>query len=176
MKKLVTSIQPSSNPLIGPNARLDGPVFGGNAYRNFPSLNAEINPDASLGDQRARGLIQMLYEGHAISEEVEKDNKKKYARELASHAGKARRSDSLSRLIFEIIRNKPDISQKELMGELQIHPLATEMLLELDEEDGCIFYEEKLGRYTHTRKCSVSALKDRLYRAKKEYRESQLAR
>lgn len=41
MKNLETSLQPSSNPLIGPNARLDGAVFGGNSMADFPCANPE---------------------------------------------------------------------------------------------------------------------------------------
>mgnify|MGYP000488101477 CR=1 FL=1 len=114
MKKLETSLQPSSNPLIGLNARLDGPVFGGNSMADFPYANPESPSNYSPNNSQTHNLLKMVYDGHSILDEVEATNKKRYAIERASHAGSAKKSDALQCLIENMVSRNPSMSAKDL--------------------------------------------------------------
>lgn len=171
MKKLETSMRPSSNPLIGPNARLDGPVFGGNSMTDFTRANPESASNSSQANSERHILLKMVYEGHSILDEVEAANKKRYAIERASHAGSAKKSDALQCLIESMVSRNPSMSAKELYSALwsQDHrEFYGGIILSIND----LTIEFKNGKNQRSemlvKSASVSGLKDRLSRAKKK--------
>lgn len=174
MKKLETSMQPSSNPLIDLNARLDGPVFGGNSMADFPCANPESPSNSSPNNSQTHMLLRMVYEGHPIFDQVEAESKKKHASERASLAGKATRQDPLGKLIYQIVEGFPDISEAELIEKLKGLRDTRSIITDIDEE--YIYFENYVGKHLFEDKCLLSAIKHRLSRAKKKYRTNMLAR
>lgn len=176
MKNPAASKKSSYNPMIGPGARLGGPVYGGNAHAFFPNTDPEITQKYFSDDSRTHTLLNMFYGGSSVFDEIEKDRKKKYAREKASHAGKAKRTDPLSKCIDDIVAQNPKISEKKLMRALQNSSHGSECDLEIDEETELITYNKVIGKSTRLMEHPLTVLKDRLSRSKKKFRANTLAR
>lgn len=171
MKKLETSMKPSSNPLIGPNTH---------------SLNSHCPPETPdpLGflvpapDEAtmAQTILRLSYQ----EEHTKRAVIKTIHRERASHAGKAPKSDALNILIENIVRSNPNISAKELEAILRRNPKYNAFCggIILTITDDLIEYkngENKKGDAI-IKTAKISGLKDRLTNAKKRIAESLIQR
>jgi hypothetical protein len=89
---------------------------------------------------------------------------KQFATEAARKGGRARKTDALQTLIEQIVARKPNITQAQLLAELERCCEARDVS-EID--NGTIYFESTKGSL---KTAKLSGLKDRLSRAKKKLR------
>lgn len=171
MKNLETLMQPSSNPLIGPNAH---------------SLNSCCSPKIadllgfSVHEPDEATMAQTILRLSYQEEHTKRAVIKSIHKERASHAGKAPKSDALNILIETIVRFDPNISAKELEAMLRSKPKYNAFRggIILTITDDLIEYkngENKRGEAI-IKTAKISGLKDRLTDAKKRIAESLIQR
>jgi hypothetical protein len=85
-------------------------------------------------------------------------------REQARNAGKNKRPDGLQQLIQAIVRANPVITSAQLLEEFQTFP-RPEPVIDVDEKD--VIFRVRIGSGEVSKSARISALKDRLSRAKK---------
>lgn len=171
MKKLETSMKPSSNPLIGLNAH---------------SLNSHCPPETpdllgfSVYEPDEATMAQTILRLSYQEEHTKRAVIKAIHKERARHAGKAPKSDALNILIENIVRSNPNISAKELEATLRntskYDGLHGGIILTIT--DDLIEYkngENKKGDAI-IKTAKISGLKDRLTNAKKRIAESLIQR
>jgi len=85
--------------------------------------------------------------------------------EAARRAGSARKGDPLTRLIRDMVQRQPDLSESQLCTALEAQAGHPDGIIIDIGEDRVWF---KTGKNT-TKEASISSLKDRLSRAKKDF-------
>ena len=89
---------------------------------------------------------------------------KSFQSDFSKRGGTAPKADALQRLIMEIVQRKPNITEPELLGELENRKSGS-IISDIDNDDGFIEFQNGDQQFKRAR---ISGLKDRLSRAKKK--------
>jgi len=120
--------------------------------KSLASLGESLGALKALGEAKSHRLAAMEnYCGNS-------DLKEQYSERQKSNA-KHRRPDSLQKLIIKIVARKPDITEKELLREIENH--NGDDVIEDVDEDEISFLSKGRGKIA-----KISGLKDRLSGAK----------